>query len=63
MTRIWYRVNDLDAARAFYTGKLAFTETGADEGWVTFELLPGVTLAQVQWAPGGGVAATWTVAS
>ena len=37
MTRIWYRVNDLDAARAFYTGKLAFTEIGADEGWVTFE--------------------------
>ena len=29
MTRIWYHVRDLDAARAFYTEKLGFTETFA----------------------------------
>ena len=33
------------------------------KGWVTFELPPGVTVAQVQWAPGDGGAVTWTVAS
>ena len=33
MTRIWYRVTDLDTARAFYTGKLGFTEVEADEDW------------------------------
>jgi catechol 2,3-dioxygenase-like lactoylglutathione lyase family enzyme len=37
LTRIWYRVNELDAARAFYTGKLGFTETAADEDWATLE--------------------------
>jgi catechol 2,3-dioxygenase-like lactoylglutathione lyase family enzyme len=29
--RVWYRVRDLGAARAFYTGKLGFTETYHDE--------------------------------
>ncbi len=37
MTRIWYRVSDLDTARAFYTGKLGFTEVEADEDWATLE--------------------------
>ena len=37
LTRIWYRVTDLDAARAFYTGKLGFTETAADEDWAELE--------------------------
>ena len=37
MTRIWYRVRDLDTARAFYTGKLGFTETEADEDWAKLE--------------------------
>ena len=37
MTRIWYRVADLDAARAFYTGKLGFTETGVDGDWAELE--------------------------
>ena len=37
MTRIWYRVTDLDTARAFYTGKLGFTETGADDDWAELE--------------------------
>ena len=30
MTRIWYRVSDLDRARVFYVEKLGFTETGRD---------------------------------
>ena len=29
--RIWYRVRDLDAARAFYKDVLGFTETFVDE--------------------------------
>jgi len=37
VTRIWYRVRDLDTARAFYTGKLGFTETEADEDWAKLE--------------------------
>jgi catechol 2,3-dioxygenase-like lactoylglutathione lyase family enzyme len=37
VTRIWYQVRDLDAARAFYTGKLGFTETDADEDWAKLE--------------------------
>ena len=38
MTRIWYHVRDLDAARAFYTEKLGFTETfAADDGWAKLE--------------------------
>ena len=28
---IWYRVSDLDAARAFYTGKLGFQEAYVDD--------------------------------
>ncbi len=33
-------------------------------GWVSFELPPGVTIASVQWSPGfSGQAATWTVGS
>ena len=31
MTPVWYHVRDLDAGRAFYTGKLGFTETYVDE--------------------------------
>jgi catechol 2,3-dioxygenase-like lactoylglutathione lyase family enzyme len=37
VTRIWYRVRDLDTARAFYTGKLGFTETVADRDWAELE--------------------------
>ena len=29
--RVWYRVRDFDAGRAFYTGKLGFAETYVDE--------------------------------
>jgi catechol 2,3-dioxygenase-like lactoylglutathione lyase family enzyme len=34
---VWYQVRDLGAARAFYTGKLGFTETHAHDGWVKLE--------------------------
>jgi catechol 2,3-dioxygenase-like lactoylglutathione lyase family enzyme len=37
VTRIWYQVRDLDQARAFYTGKLGFTETETADGWVELE--------------------------
>jgi catechol 2,3-dioxygenase-like lactoylglutathione lyase family enzyme len=38
VTRVWYHVRDFDAARAFYTGKLGFTETyTADDGWAKLE--------------------------
>jgi catechol 2,3-dioxygenase-like lactoylglutathione lyase family enzyme len=29
--QVWYHVRDLDAGRAFYTGKLGFAETYLDE--------------------------------
>ena len=29
--QVWYHVRDLDAGRAFYTGKLGFAETYVDE--------------------------------
>ncbi len=37
--RVWYRVRDLEAGRAFYTGKLGFRETYLDEegGWAKLE--------------------------
>jgi len=31
---IWYRVRDLDAARAFYAGKLGFSVDELNAGWV-----------------------------
>jgi len=37
VTRIWYQVRDLDRARAFYTGKLGFTETQATDEWAELE--------------------------
>jgi catechol 2,3-dioxygenase-like lactoylglutathione lyase family enzyme len=37
--RVWYRVRDLAAARAFYTGKLGFSETYVDDegSWAKLE--------------------------
>jgi catechol 2,3-dioxygenase-like lactoylglutathione lyase family enzyme len=37
--RVWYRVRDLAAARAFYTGKLGFIETYLDDegSWAKLE--------------------------
>jgi catechol 2,3-dioxygenase-like lactoylglutathione lyase family enzyme len=37
VTRIWYQVRNLDDARAFYTGKLGFTETYTDDDWAKLE--------------------------
>jgi catechol 2,3-dioxygenase-like lactoylglutathione lyase family enzyme len=39
MMTVWYQVRDLAAAREFYTRKLAFTETAAndDERWAMLE--------------------------
>jgi catechol 2,3-dioxygenase-like lactoylglutathione lyase family enzyme len=37
VTRIWYQVRDLERARDFYTGKLGFTETYADDDWAKLE--------------------------
>jgi len=51
VTRIWYHVRDLDAARAFYTGKLGFTETfAADDGWAKLER-DGMTIALAEGDP------------
>jgi catechol 2,3-dioxygenase-like lactoylglutathione lyase family enzyme len=37
--RIWYRVSDLEAARAFYRDVLGFTETFVDKGerWASLD--------------------------
>jgi len=39
VTPVWYQVRDLEAGRAFYTGKLGFTETyvDSDGNWVKLE--------------------------
>jgi catechol 2,3-dioxygenase-like lactoylglutathione lyase family enzyme len=51
VTRIWYHVRDLDEARAFYTGKLGFTETyAADDGWAKLERA-GMTIALAEGEP------------
>jgi catechol 2,3-dioxygenase-like lactoylglutathione lyase family enzyme len=58
VTPVWYRVRDLEAARAFYTGKLGFTETYVDdEGtWVNLER-NGMEIALAEGEPEeGGVA-------
>jgi len=38
-TRVWYRVRDIDDARAFYTARLGFAETyfDADGRWAKLE--------------------------
>ncbi|HWJ33247.1 MAG TPA: VOC family protein [Gaiellaceae bacterium] len=59
MTTVWYHVRDLDAARAFYTQKLGFTETFRDEdgGWSQLER-GGMEIGLAQGEPqeDGGVA-------
>ena len=59
MTHVWYQVRDLDAARAFYTGKLGFTETyvDSDGGWLKLER-DGMEIGLAEGEPqdGGGVA-------
>jgi hypothetical protein len=46
----------------FNAGDFKVAPGQTEKGWVAFELPPGTTIAQVQWAPGlDGQAATWTV--
>jgi len=46
----------------FSSGEWEVAPGQTEKGWVAFELPPGVTVAQVQWAPGlNSQAATWTV--
>ena len=57
MTRIWYRVRDLDTSRAFYTGKLGFSETEVDEDWAKLERgATQIALAEGEPLPDGPVA-------
>jgi catechol 2,3-dioxygenase-like lactoylglutathione lyase family enzyme len=58
VTPVWYRVRDLQAARAFYTDKLGFTETYVDDDgtWVKLER-NGMEIALAEGEPEeGGVA-------
>jgi catechol 2,3-dioxygenase-like lactoylglutathione lyase family enzyme len=59
VTPVWYHVRDLEAARAFYTRKLGFTEVfrQSDEGWAKLER-SGTEIALAQGEPqeDGGVA-------
>jgi hypothetical protein len=45
----------------FNYGEFNVTAGQTVNGWVSFELPPGVSIASIEWAPGGGQAATWTV--
>ena len=59
MTRVWYHVRDLDAARGFYTGKLGFSETYHDEDdrWAKLERgAMKIALAEGEPQEDGGVA-------
>jgi catechol 2,3-dioxygenase-like lactoylglutathione lyase family enzyme len=58
VTPVWYRVRDLQAARAFYTQRLGFTETYVDDDgtWVKLER-NGMEIALAEGEPEeGGVA-------
>lgn len=57
--RVWYFVRDLDAGRAFYTGKLGFRETYVDEDdrWAKLERdAMHIALAEGEPTEDGGVA-------
>jgi catechol 2,3-dioxygenase-like lactoylglutathione lyase family enzyme len=57
--RVWYFVRDLNAARAFYTGKLGFSETYVDEDdrWAKLERdAMHIALAEGEPTDDGGVA-------
>lgn len=57
--RVWYFVRDLDAGRAFYTGKLGFRETYFDEEdrWAKLERgAMQIALAEGEPHEDGGVA-------
>lgn len=56
---VWYRVRDLEAGRAFYTGKLGFTETyvDGDGKWARLER-DGMEIGLSQGEPEDGGVAT-----
>ena len=57
--RVWYFVRDLDAGRAFYTGRLGFSETYVDEDdrWAKLERgAMQIALAEGEPSDDGGVA-------
>jgi catechol 2,3-dioxygenase-like lactoylglutathione lyase family enzyme len=57
--RVWYFVRDLDAGRAFYTGKLGFSETYVDseDRWAKLERgAMHIALAEGEPQEDGGVA-------
>jgi catechol 2,3-dioxygenase-like lactoylglutathione lyase family enzyme len=57
--RVWYFVRDLNAGRAFYTGKLGFSETYVDEDdrWAKLERgAMQIALAEGEPQADGGVA-------
>ena len=57
--RVWYFVRDLGAGRAFYTGKLGFSETYVDEDdrWAKLERgAMQIALAEGEPQEDGGVA-------
>jgi catechol 2,3-dioxygenase-like lactoylglutathione lyase family enzyme len=57
--RVWYFVRDLDAGRAFYTGRLGFSETYVDEDDRWAKLQRGamqIALAEGEPAEDAGVA-------
>jgi catechol 2,3-dioxygenase-like lactoylglutathione lyase family enzyme len=57
--RVWYFVRDLDAGRAFYAGKLGFSETFVDEDdrWAKLERgAMQIALAEGEPQEDGGVA-------
>jgi catechol 2,3-dioxygenase-like lactoylglutathione lyase family enzyme len=59
VTPVWYQVRDLQAGRAFYTGKLGFSETyvDSDGSWAKLER-SGMEIGLAQGEPqaDGGVA-------
>ena len=59
MTLVWYRVRDLEAGRAFYTGTLGFTETYYDEEgrWTKLERA-GMEIGLAEGEPEEGGVAT-----
>jgi len=61
--QVQYQSTSLTSLPNFSYGDFKVAPGQTVKGWVTFELPPGTTIAQIQWAPGGidSQAATWTV--
>jgi len=58
-----FSANSITDGTNFNYGEFNVSAGQTVNGWVSFELPPGVSIASIQWAPGGGQAATWTVGS